>query len=234
MNNKLVDNKEPVMLADKMSVSAEAYRTLRTNIEFSYIDKKLKIITITSSKPGEGKSKVAANLAISFAEKGKKTLLLDSDFRRPKVHKSFKLSNQSGFVNIVTGSLAREEAIQQNIVPNLDILTSGLIPSNTSELIGSVENIALFETLKEMYDIIVVDSAPLLAVTDAQILSTLSDGTIIVVKYEDTKKDELEKAKDLLEKVNGNILGVVLFDTPNDKDLFYNYNYDKEKIKRKK
>ncbi len=227
MTNKLV------MLTDKTSVSAEAYRTLRTNIEFSSVDKKLKVITITSSAPAEGKTTVAANVAISFAENGKKTLLLDSDLRRPTIHKRFKLPNSIGFVNIIVGNASKEEAIQKDIVRNLDILTSGIIPPNPSELIGSNKNKKLLESLKEEYDVIILDSPPLLAVTDAQILTTISDGTIIVVKHGSTKKDELERAKELLEKVQGNILGVVLKDIPLDDETYQYYSYDKQKRKRK-
>ncbi len=222
-----------VMLTDKTSVSAEAYRTLRTNIEFSSIDKKLKVITITSSAPAEGKTTVAANIAISFAENGKKTLLLDSDLRRPTIHKRFKLPNSVGFVNIIVGNASKEDAIQKNIVRNLDILTSGIIPPNPSELIGSNKNKNLLESLKEEYDVIILDSPPLLAVTDAQILTTISDGTIIVVKHGSTKKDELERSKELLEKVQGNILGVVLNDVPLDDETYQYYSYDKQKRKRK-
>lgn len=222
-----------VMLTDKTSVSAEAYRTLRTNIEFSSIDKKLKVITITSSAPAEGKTTVAANIAISFAENGKKTLLLDSDLRRPTIHKIFKLPNSVGFVNIIVGNASKEDAIQKNIVRNLDILTSGIIPPNPSELIGSNKNKNLLESLKEEYDVIILDSPPLLAVTDAQILTTISDGTIIVVKHGSTKKDELERSKELLEKVQGNILGVVLNDVPLDDETYQYYSYDKQKRKRK-
>ena len=221
-----------VMLTDKTSVSAEAYRTLRTNIEFSSVDKKLKVLTVTSSVPEEGKSMIARNLAIAFAENGKKTLLLDSDLRRPTQHKDFKLPNSVGFVNVIVGTSSKEEAIQKNIVENLDILTSGMVPPNPSELIGSEKNKEFFESLKEDYDVVIVDSPPLLAVTDAQILTTLYDGTIIVVRYGKTKKDELERSNELLEKVHGNILGVVMCDIPEDDESYHYYAYEKQKRKR--
>lgn len=223
-----------VTLTDKKSVAAEAYRTLRTNVQFSSYDKVLKVITVTSSRPGEGKSTVASNLAITFAENGSKVLLIDSDLRRPTIHKVFKLPNSLGLVNAVLNPELIDDIINIDVVPGVDIITSGVIPPNPSELLGSKKSFALLETMKERYDIIIMDAPPLLAVTDAQVLTTISDGTIIVAFHGVTKKDEITKAKDLLEKVNGNILGVVLNGIPEDDSSYYYYSYEEKKKKSTK
>lgn len=223
-----------VTLTDKKSVAAEAYRTLRTNVQFSSYDKVLKVITVTSSRPGEGKSTVASNLAITFAENGSKVLLIDSDLRRPTIHKVFKLPNSLGLVNAVLNPELLDDIINVDVVPGVDIITSGVIPPNPSELLGSKKSFMLIETMKERYDIIIMDAPPLLAVTDAQVLTTISDGTIIVAFHGVTKKDEITKAKDLLEKVNGNILGVVLNGIPEDDSSYYYYSYEEKKKSSKK
>jgi len=223
-----------VTLTDKKSVAAEAYRTLRTNIQFSSYDKELKIITVTSSRPGEGKSTVSSNLAVTFAENGKKVLLIDTDLRRPTIHKVFKLPNSLGIVNAVLNPELINDIINVDVIPGVDIITSGVIPPNPSELLGSNKCRMLIEQLKSIYDYIILDAPPLLAVTDAQILTTLSDGTLIVAFHGLTKKDELMKAKDLLEKVNGNILGVVLNGIPEDDTNYYYYSYEEKKRSTKK
>lgn len=223
-----------VTLTDKKSVAAEAYRTLRTNIQFSSYDKELKIITVTSSRPGEGKSTVSSNLAVTFAENGKKVLLIDTDLRRPAIHKVFKLPNSLGIVNAVLNPELINDIINVDVVPGVDIITSGVIPPNPSELLGSKKCRMVIEQLKTIYDYIILDAPPLLAVTDAQILTTLSDGTLIVAFHGLTKKDELLKAKDLLEKVNGNILGVVLNGIPEDDTNYYYYSYEEKKRSTKK
>ncbi len=223
MNNNLVT------LSNNKSIAAEAYRTLRTNIKFSSYDEEMKVITITSARPGEGKSTVASNIAITFAENGDTVLLIDADLRRPTIHKYFKLPNSLGIVNAIMNADMVNEVIHKDVVPGLDIITSGVIPPNPSELLGSKKSQKLIERLKGLYDIIIFDSPPLLAVTDAQVLSTISNGTILVTQYGATRKDELVQAKELLEKVNGNILGVVLGQVPADDSKYYQYEYEKKK-----
>lgn len=219
-----------VMLTDNKSVAAEAYRTLRTNIRFSSYDKEMKVITVTSSSPGEGKSTVACNMAITFAENGNRVLLIDADLRRPTVHKQFKLPNSIGIVNVIMSHELFEEATHRDVVEGLDIITSGGIPPNPSELLGSKKNQRLIEKLRESYDTIILDTPPLLAVTDAQVLTTVSDGTVLVANHGVTKKDEIIQAKGLLDKVQGNILGVVLSQIPaEDNGYYYYYSYEEKK-----
>lgn len=219
-----------VTLTDNKSVAAEAYRTLRTNIQFSSYDKEMRVITVTSSRPGEGKSTVACNMAITFAENGNRVLLVDADLRRPTVHKKFKLPNSQGIVNVIMNHELLEEITHSNVIEGLDIITSGVIPPNPSELLGSKKNQRLIEHLREIYDVIILDTPPLLAVTDAQVLTTISDGTVLVAQHGVTKKDEVIQAKALLEKVNGNILGVVLSQIPaDDNSYYYYYSYEDKK-----
>ena len=165
MINDIITVKNP------KSRSAEAYRTLRTNIQFSSIDgDNLKTILVTSSGPGEGKSTVAINLAITIAQSGKKVLLLDCDFRKPSIHKKLGLPNREGLTNILIKDKNIEDCILSTSTSNLFVLTSGAIPPNPSELLGTkkMENIII--NLKEFFDIIIIDSPPVIAVTDAQIL----------------------------------------------------------------
>ncbi|MFH5835119.1 CpsD/CapB family tyrosine-protein kinase [Proteiniclasticum sp. C24MP] len=223
-----------VTLTDSKSVAAEAYRTLRTNIQFSSFDEEMKVITVTSSRPSEGKSTVACNMAVTFAENGNRVLLIDADLRRPTVHKKFKLPNSLGIVNLILEPDRRSEIVHEDVIEGLDIVTSGAIPPNPSELLGSKRNRALLSRLREDYDTIILDTPPLLAVTDAQVLTTISDGTIIVAQHGVTKKDEILQAKGLLEKVKGNILGVVLSQIPvDDNSYYYYYSYEEKKTGRK-
>ena len=210
------------------SISAEAYRTLRTNIQYSSFDKEIKIIVVTSSDPGEGKSTTAANMAGSFAQSEKSVLLIDCDLRKPSLHRQFKISNLVGLSDVLIGKENIKDAI--NVYnENLHILTSGKLPPNPSEMLGSKAMERLLEELKVRYDIVILDSAPLNAVTDAQILSTKVDGTILVVKSEKTKRDSVQQAKALLDKVGANILGTVLNGVENIRNKYYYYYGSGEK-----
>lgn len=204
------------------SISAEAYRTLRTNIQYSSFDKEIVSILVTSAEPGEGKSTTAGNLAISFAKDNKKVVLIDCDLRKPSLHKRFKLSNIGGLSDLLIGKEVLEDVIK-DCGENLHILTSGKIPPNPSEMLGSKNMNNLLKALKSRYDIIILDSAPLQAVTDAQILSTRTDATILVVRAGKTKKEGVLQAKNSLEKVRANIIGIVLNGTEEMKNKYYNY-----------
>lgn len=204
------------------SIVAEAYRTLRTNIQYSSFDKEIKSIAITSAEPSEGKSTVSGNLALSFAQNDKKVILIDCDLRKPSVHKNFKISNVIGLSEVLVGKIDINEAIQKRN-DNLDVLTSGKIPPNPSEMLSSMAMTNLIEELKEKYEIIILDTAPLKAVTDAQILSTKVDGTILVTRAEKTKRESVIEAKNLLTKVGANIIGTVLHAVENSKNKYYYY-----------
>lgn len=204
------------------SISAEKYRVLRTNIQYSSIDKEIRRIVITSAEPGEGKSTTAGNTALAFAQDGKKVILIDCDLRKPSVHKKFRISNTLGLSDVMLNKDKLNEAIQERN-ENLDILTAGKLPPNPSELLGSITMDKLLEHLEGKYDVIIMDSPPLHAVTDAQILSKKSDGLVLVIRAEKTKKDSVIAAKELLQKVNAPILGLVLNGGESSKEKYYYY-----------
>ena len=204
------------------SIVSEAYRTLRTNIQYSSFDKTIKTIVVTSAEAAEGKSTVSGNLALSFAQNEKRVIIVDCDLRKPSVHKNFKLSNLSGLSEVLIGKEDLDNVIQ-NRNENLDILTSGKIPPNPSEMLSSTAMTNLIQKLGEKYDIVILDSAPLQAVTDAQILSTKVDGTILVVRAQRTSRESVIDAKNLLTKVGANILGTVLHAVENTRGKYYYY-----------
>lgn len=192
------------------SIIAEAYRTLRTNIQYSSVDKEIKTIAITSAEMGEGKTTVAGNIALTFAESEKKVILIDCDLRRPAVHKNFKTSNLTGISEVLLGEITLEEAVKK-YNNNMNILTSGKIPPNPAEMLASSTMTNLIEKLKKEYDIVILDTAPIKVVTDAQILGAKVDGTILVIRAGKTKKEAAIEAKNLLDKVGANILGSILY-----------------------
>ncbi|MFR9239373.1 MAG: CpsD/CapB family tyrosine-protein kinase [Clostridium baratii] len=204
------------------SVEAESYRILRTNIMYSSFDKKIKRILVTSSEPGEGKSTTSGNLALAFAQDEKKVILIDCDLRKPSLHKKFRISNNRGLSDVIIDRDKLNKCIQKR-TEYLDILTAGKIPPNPSEMLGSQAMSSLLNELSNVYDVIILDSPPVLAVTDAQILSTKVDGTVLVVRAEKTKKDTVIAAKGVLDKVNANILGTVLNGGDKNKDNYYYY-----------
>lgn len=210
------------------SVVSESYRTLRTNIQYSSFDKKIKTILVTSAEAAEGKSTVSGNLALSFGQNNKKVLLIDCDLRKPSVHKNFKMSNLSGLSELLLGRAELRDVVQQRN-ENLFVLTSGKIPPNPAEMLASAAMNGLMELFKEEFDIIILDSAPVGAVTDAQILSTKVDGTLLVTRAGRTKRDSVIEAKNSLEKVGANILGCVLHAVENTRGkYYYYYGSDKE------
>ncbi|WP_346913693.1 CpsD/CapB family tyrosine-protein kinase [Clostridium sp.] len=202
------------------SIVAESYRTLRTNLQYSSFDSDYKVIVITSSNPSEGKSTVAGNLALSLSEGDRRVILIDCDLRKPTLHKRFELSNVTGLSDIM---LAKEKnlVVGQRYNKNLIVITAGTIPPNPSEMLGSKYMSILIENLKKLYDYVILDTPPIQLVTDAQILSAKADGTILVVRAEETKKSSVHNAIDLLRKVNANIIGIVLNGVENKGNSYY-------------
>ncbi|MFI3211336.1 MAG: CpsD/CapB family tyrosine-protein kinase [Peptostreptococcaceae bacterium] len=207
---------------------AEAYRGIRTNIEFSNVDKELKVITVTSSQQNEGKSTVIANIAVSFANLGKKVLLLEGDLRNPSVHRMFNITNAKGVTDILLNSKEIVDCINvSSYMKNLHIITGGKIPPNPSEMLSSNKMKSVIKSLKECYDYIFIDAPPIGIITDAGIISTYSDGCIFVVGANEVDVEMTKIAKDRLEKVNANILGVVLnkYQETSGSYGYYNYYY---------
>jgi tyrosine-protein kinase Etk/Wzc len=204
-----VESKLITRFSPKSPIS-EAYRSLRTNIHFANLDRPNKVILVSSSATKEGKSTTAANLAITIAQMGSKTLLLDSDLRRPAIHNFFRLDRAYGLTNYLVGTMSLDEVIKKSDIPNLDIVTCGDIPPNPSEMLASRAMRNFLEEAKKRYDMIILDSPPVIAVTDAAILSTRVDGVIMVVASGFVNRREVQRAITLLRNVNARILGVLL------------------------
>jgi protein-tyrosine kinase len=203
---------------------SEQYRTIRTNIQFSSVDESIRTLLVTSSGPEEGKSTTVANLAVVFAQQGKKVLLIDADLRKPTVHYTFQLDNTTGLTNVLTKQTQLEKAAVTTLVDNLSVLSSGPIPPNPAELLGSKAMEDMLVVALEQYDIVIFDTPPVLAVTDAQILANRCDGTILVVGSGKTQIEPAMKSKELLVSSKGKLLGVVL-NRKNAKDSQYYYYY---------
>ncbi|WP_147802485.1 CpsD/CapB family tyrosine-protein kinase [Alkalicoccus halolimnae] len=210
---------------ENRSPAAEQFRTLRTNMQFMQIDRKLKTLVVTSPLPGEGKSTIAANLSIVLAQQESKVLLIDTDLRKPSVHYTFEISNNIGFTNVVTNQAGIKNAVKRTFNPNLSVLTSGPLPPNPSELLASNRMKRFIEEAKKQYDYIVFDAPPVNAVTDGLILSSMVDGTMLVIRNGKTEIEQAKKAVGSIQKVEGNLLGAVLNDCP-VKDTPYSYYYE--------
>jgi len=200
---------------------SEQYRTIRTNIEFSSIDKEIKTLLVVSPNAGEGKSTTAANVAAVFAQQGKKVLLVDVDLRKPTVHYTFQVENTLGFTNVFTKQVKLEEAIKPTKQGNLFVLSSGPIPPNPSEMLGSSAMKEFITTTQDMYDLIVFDAPPVIAVTDGVILASEVDGVLLVVRSGETEIKTIKKSKELLGNVNARLLGVVLNGMERESTSYY-------------
>ncbi|MGM7721728.1 CpsD/CapB family tyrosine-protein kinase [Metabacillus sp. Hm71] len=218
-----LQNRSLISMTNPKSPIAEQFRTIRTNIQFSSVDEELQTMIVTSSGPGEGKSTTTANLAVVFAQQGKRVLLVDADLRKPTVHYTFRLENHIGLSNVLTRQSTLEEAVQTTSQDKLWILSSGPIPPNPSEILGSKGMQAMIEQAKNEYDVIIFDTPPVLAVTDAQVLSNLTDGVVLVVSSRNTEIDAAKKAKELLESAKAKILGVVLNNKKAQDSQYYYY-----------
>lgn len=196
--------------ANPKSPIAEAFRTLRTNISFSFLDRPFKIIMTTSAGPEDGKSTVTANMGVVLAQAGSRVLIVDCDLRKPTMHKLFETDNHRGLTNLLAQDLEITDAAKPTRAEGLSLLTSGPIPPNPSELLGSQKMKSFLQKAAGMYDVVLVDSPPVVAVTDASVLAPLVDGVMLVVKSGVTKIDMLKDARAQLEKASAKIIGVVL------------------------
>lgn len=213
---------------------AEAYRTIRTNIQFSGVDKKLKTIVITSATPNEGKSTVISNLGAVMAQAGNRVLIVDCDFRNPTQHKIFGLENK-GLSNCIAMNKVAKERIQKTEIANLEVIASGPVAPNPSELLGSKRMEQVITELEEDYDYILIDSPPILPVTDAAILAGKADALIQVVAAGQVTPDEAKAAKKRLVQAGANIIGAILnkVEVSNSKygygyGYYYYYGHDEQ------
>lgn len=210
------------------SIVSESIKALRTNLQFSNVDSGFKTILVTSANAAEGKSFVASNLAISFAQANKKVLLVDCDLRKGRLHKLFNLSNLNGFSTLLTDDIENyKKYVRKTHVKNLSVIPRGVYPPNPSELLSSNKCKELIATLKAKYDIIIFDGAPCNGVTDSVIMSTLADETLIVVRDGTTPKATLDATRDNLTKVNAHISGIVLNGVNKKIAKYYSYYGDR-------
>jgi capsular exopolysaccharide synthesis family protein len=192
----------------------EAVRILRTNLQFLDIDHDHKVITITSSVPGEGKSTTATNLAIALAQTGVRVALIEGDLRRPKVSEYLGLERTVGLTTVLVGRVELDEGMQQAQTPGLDVLTSGALPPNPSEILQTAAMSALIAELRDSYDVVLIDAPPLLPVTDASLLASISDGALLIVRHGETGRESVVSAVSRLDAVGARLLGTVLSMAP--------------------
>lgn len=236
--------KEVVAHKDPKSPISEVFRTLRTNIQFISTDKKTKTLLITSTLPGEGKSWIASNLAVTFAQAGKKVVLIDADMRKGRQYAIFGTPSKPGLSNYLS-QVGIEETkskskgiitcLQKTEIKNLYVMPAGSIPPNPSELLVSQKMTKLLEKLKKVCDIVIIDGTPCELVTDAVVLSRMVDSTMIVTAHKITKKDALERVIKNIQNVGGKIIGVVINKMPisgkkyEEKYYYYGEKTDTEK-----
>jgi capsular exopolysaccharide synthesis family protein len=206
------------------AAASEAFRELRTNLQYKSVDKDMKVILVTSPALGDGKTATTVNLAITLAQSGKRVLVIDADLRKPKVHNYFGIKNSEGLTNILaTDKELKKSMIQQKEgIDNLFIIPSGPIPPNPSEILSSDRMRQLIEKLRSDYDVIFIDTPPVGQVTDAAILTGITDGSIIVIASGQTRIEMAKRAKKAMVGINANIVGIVLTKIDN-RSLYYNY-----------
>lgn len=215
-----------ITVANPSSVNTEQFNTIRTNIQFSKTDSDYRSIMVTSSTMSEGKSTIAANLAVSFAREGKNVLLVDCDLRRPTIKATFDIAKPQGVTNYLTSSkLKIEDIVYRTSVKGLNVIPSGPTPPNPSELIGSQKMEHLMKVLSLNSDLVIYDAPPVLSVTDAQIISTKVDGTILVVRANKVEKQAVIQAKAAIKRVKSNIIGTILNDVEIRGNGYYGYGY---------
>lgn len=248
MKKKLKKNgkkneKKLITIQDSKSPLAEVYRTLRTNIYFADVGKEIKTLMVTSTNPGEGKTTTISNLAVVIAQSGKKTLIVDTDLRKPNIHNIFGGDTKKGLTTLLAkltensreNSKKNSEESKSNLmniikkhinateVEGLDCITSGPLPHNPSELIGSEIMKTFINEVREHYDMVLFDTSPIGFISDAVVLSSVLDGTLLVVSSGETKVDMAIKAKENLERANARIIGTVLKKTKVNVKKYYKY-----------
>lgn len=207
------------------SAIAEAFRKLRTNLQFLAVDNPPRVIVVTSSTPSEGKSTTSINIALALAEAENNVVLVDGDMRRPTLHKYLDLIGQVGFSTVLSGQATLDESLQKTRYPGLAVLTAGAVPPNPSELMGSLAAKKLMSEMRAQFDYVIVDSSPLLAVTDAAIVAASADGVLMMVRHGETKRDQLGHAVRNLADVGATVLGAVFTMAPVRGGAAYSYSY---------
>ena len=215
------------------SLSAEAYRSLRTSIKFSLIDKPIKTIVVTSSLAGEGKSTVVVNLAYSLSQDGARVLVIDCDLRKPSIHENFLLANEKGLTDVLFGK-SDLKGVTKKIEDSLFLITAGTILPNPAEILGSKEMENLIKELKINFDYIIIETPPILPVSDTLLLVSKADATLIVVKARKTKEKMVKESYERLIEAKANVIGTVLNESDKSLDNKYCGNYGDGKNKKGK
>ena len=211
-----------ITLTHPRSAAAEAYRTLRTSLDFSSLDQAIRSVVVTSAAPDEGKSTTLANLAVTLAQAGRRTICVDADLRRPSLHRLFGLPNTAGLTTMMLDEAhLASPPLQAGPTPNLRILTSGPLPPNPAELLAARRVDDVLERLRADSDIVLFDAPPLIAVSDAAVLATRVDGVILVVQAEKSRREHVQRAKTMLERVNARLIGAVLTNARLDGSVSY-------------
>lgn len=199
-----------VCVHDPKSPSAEAYRTLRTNIQFASIDKQLQTLLVTSANAGEGKTTTITNLAVVMAQIKPRVLLMDGDLRKPTLHYRLPISNERGLSNVLIRQATFDEAVQEITEVGLHVITAGTSPPNPAELLNSACMQEVLQQAKARYDMVLIDTPPLLPVTDAQVLARYVDGVLLVISSGTALGEHVKKAKSLLDYVGATVIGTIL------------------------
>ncbi len=206
-----------ITIHEPRSAAAEAYRTLRTNLMFAAIEKPVHTLIVTSPMPEDGKSTTLANLAVTLAQSGHSTIIVDADLRRPTQHTLWGLSNEHGLSSLMLDpKLMDTPPLQSTSVAHLSVLTSGPTPPNPADLIVSAQMEAVIAALRSREDYVLFDAPPVLAVTDAPLLASKLDGLLLVIKAGTTRRDQAERARDVLARAHVRIIGVALTNAPKD------------------
>lgn len=222
---KQITGRKLITRDNPRSIVSEQYRTLRTNINFSMTDRRIQTLLFTSAVVGEGKSTTAANVAIAYAQEGKKVLLVDADMRKPTMHYTFQRTNTIGLSNLLTGQWKIKDVLKPTDVDGLHLVTCGQIPPNPAELLSSSYMNRLIIEMKSLYDIIIFDAPPVLLVADSKILANKCDGTILVIQAGKSSKGSVIKTKDALIASKANIIGTVINKYKYENNNYYHQYY---------
>jgi capsular exopolysaccharide synthesis family protein len=215
--------RQPIVYEQPKSSVAEQYRNIRTNIEFASVDKRICSLMVTSANASEGKTTTAVNIAIAFAQQGKKVLLIDADLRKPVLHQMMQVDNSFGLTSVLMRSKNLEFCVRHTKFENLEILPCGPVPPNPSELLGARSMKDLLSEAYGTYDLLIFDTAPILLVTDAKIMANQCDASVLVIRSGITEKGSALKAKKELDSAEGKLLGVILNDKETQGEEYYYY-----------
>lgn len=225
LQDSKLDRQHVAASRDGHSKSAESFRAIRTNLQFLNVDDPPKVIVVTSSIPGEGKSTLAVNLSTALAQSGNRVMLVEADLRRPRVARYMGLVEGAGLTNVLAGAVDVDEVVQPWGDGKLSVLAAGPMPPDPSEMLGSAQMRVLLETLRADHDYVVIDTPPLLPVTDAAVLSVAADGCVITTRYGATRREQLAEASAVLARIDARLLGVVLNRVPQKAAIAQGYGY---------